>query len=75
MTPIGLTPGKSFKERDEFCYLSLPGFIAIFIFLMLTQGPQKPYLPLAAPGDPSVLSEQSPILSQQSLLSVCLWSL
>lgn len=42
---------------------------------MLTQGPHKPYLPLAAPGDPSVLSEHSPILSQQSLLSVCLWSL
>lgn len=39
---------------------------------MITQGPQKPYVPLAAPGDPSVLSEQSPILfSRASFLYVC----
>lgn len=68
--------GKSFKER-EMSFVIYPSLVLLLFYFSYahSRSPEALLsLPLAAL-HPSVLSEQSPILSQQSLLSVYLWSL
>lgn len=71
-TPLGSLQAKLLRER--WVSLSLPGFFFFFCYFYFsydpfpTQGFQKPYLPLAAPGDPNSSLWAEPHLPHRNLL-------
>ena len=59
------------RWRERWVSLSLPGVVCYFYFSydpFPTQGSQKPYLPLAAPGDPNCSLWAEPHLPHRNLL-------